>query len=246
MAYQALETGTAPNDGSGDTLRAGGTKINENFVEVYTALGSGTALSSGISASATVITLSSPVITDPTITGTSTITLDAETDIILDAKGGDIYLKDDGTIFGTLTNSGGNLTIKNSSSEVAAIQIAGDEVITFADDLLIKDAVTIGNASVADIMTLAATGIVTFKDDIVIKNGGTIGAASAATAITISSAGLATFSSSVVVNGTITGTSVKDEDNMASDSATHLASQQSIKAYADTKPGVGLIIALGG
>ena len=85
MAYQALETGTAPNDGSGDTLRAGGTKINENFVEVYTALGSGTALSSGISASATVITLSSPVITDPTITGTSTITLDAETDIILDA-----------------------------------------------------------------------------------------------------------------------------------------------------------------
>ena len=277
MAYQALETGTAPNDGSGDTLRAGGTKINANFVEVYTALGSGTALSSGISASATVITLSSPVITDPTITGTSTITLDAETDIILDAKGGDIYLKDDGTIFGTLVNNGGNLTIKNSSSETTAISIAGDEVVTLADDLIIKDggtigvtsattamtiastgivtlvddlilkdAATIGNASVADIITLASTGIVTFKDDVVIKDGGTIGSGTTATAITISSAGLVTFSSSVVVNGTITGTSVKDEDNMASDSATHLASQQSIKAYADTKPGVGLIIALGG
>ena len=181
-----------------------------------------------------------------TISSASTITLDAETDITLDAKGGDIYLKDDGTIFGTLTNSGGNLTIKNSSSEVEAIQIAGDEVVTFADDLLIKDAGTIGNASVADIMTLAATGIVTFKDDVVIKDGGTIGSGSTPAAITISSAGLATFSSSVVVNGTITGTSVKDEDNMASDSATHLASQQSINAYADTKPGVGLIIALGG
>ena len=262
MAKQALGIGTTADDGSGDTLRAGGTKINENFDELYDLMGDGTDLSSGISATASVVTLTAPSIggvvagtqtsatittlTSSTVSSGSTITLDAETDITLDAKGGDIYLKDDGTIFGTLTNSGGNLTIKNSSSEVAAIQIAGDEVITFADDLLIKDAGTIGNASVADIMTLAATGIVTFKDDIVIKNGGTIGAASAATAITISSAGLATFSSSVVVNGTITGTSVKDEDDMASDSATHLASQQSIKAYADTKPGVGLIIALGG
>ena len=40
---------------------------------------------------------------------------------------------------------------------------------------------------------------------------------------------------SAVLNGTISGTSIKDEDNMASDSATHLASQQSIKAYVDTK-----------
>tara|TARA_R110002020_G_scaffold4680_2_gene20117 strand:+ start:2186 stop:3517 length:1332 start_codon:yes stop_codon:yes gene_type:complete len=32
----------------------------------------------------------------------------------------------------------------------------------------------------------------------------------------------------------ISGTAIKDEDNMASDSATHLASQQSIKAYVDT------------
>ena len=31
----------------------------------------------------------------------------------------------------------------------------------------------------------------------------------------------------------ISGTAIKDEDNMASDSATHLASQQSIKAYVD-------------
>tara|TARA_Y100000296_G_scaffold53464_1_gene61242 strand:- start:458 stop:1789 length:1332 start_codon:yes stop_codon:yes gene_type:complete len=32
----------------------------------------------------------------------------------------------------------------------------------------------------------------------------------------------------------ISGTAIKDEDNMASNSATHLASQQSIKAYVDT------------
>jgi hypothetical protein len=38
-----------------------------------------------------------------------------------------------------------------------------------------------------------------------------------------------------VLNGTISGTSIKDEDNMASDSATHLATQQSIKAYVDSQ-----------
>ena len=40
---------------------------------------------------------------------------------------------------------------------------------------------------------------------------------------------------SAVLNGTISGTSIKDEDNMASDSATHLATQQSIKAYVDSQ-----------
>ena len=37
------------------------------------------------------------------------------------------------------------------------------------------------------------------------------------------------------LNGAVTGTSIKDEDNMASDSASHLATQQSIKAYVDSQ-----------
>jgi hypothetical protein len=40
---------------------------------------------------------------------------------------------------------------------------------------------------------------------------------------------------SPVLNSTISGTSIKDEDNMASDSASHLATQQSIKAYVDAE-----------
>jgi hypothetical protein len=45
-----------------------------------------------------------------------------------------------------------------------------------------------------------------------------------------------TFDGSVLtVTGTIAGSALKDEDNMASDSATHLASQQSIKAYVDSQ-----------
>ena len=39
---------------------------------------------------------------------------------------------------------------------------------------------------------------------------------------------------SPVLNSTISGTSIKDEDTMSSDSATHLATQQSIKAYVDS------------
>jgi len=40
---------------------------------------------------------------------------------------------------------------------------------------------------------------------------------------------------SPVLNSTISGTSIKDEDDMSSDSADHLATQQSIKAYVDTQ-----------
>ncbi len=63
MAYQSLGLGTTAGDGTGDTIRIGGDKINDNFVELYTLLGTGSALTSGISATATVVTLASPSIT---------------------------------------------------------------------------------------------------------------------------------------------------------------------------------------
>ena len=62
MAYQAIGLGSTADDGTGDTLRVGGDKANDNFVELYTLLGTGTALSSGISATATVVTLTAPTI----------------------------------------------------------------------------------------------------------------------------------------------------------------------------------------
>jgi hypothetical protein len=40
---------------------------------------------------------------------------------------------------------------------------------------------------------------------------------------------------SAVLNSTISGTSIKDEDDMSSNSASHLATQQSIKAYVDAQ-----------
>jgi len=39
MARQTINTGSAANDGTGDTLRGAATKINANFSELYTLLG---------------------------------------------------------------------------------------------------------------------------------------------------------------------------------------------------------------
>ena len=39
MTRQVISTGSSANDGTGDTLRSGATKINANFSELYTFLG---------------------------------------------------------------------------------------------------------------------------------------------------------------------------------------------------------------
>ena len=41
MTRQNISIGSSANDGTGDTLRQAGTKINENFVEIYQKLGGG-------------------------------------------------------------------------------------------------------------------------------------------------------------------------------------------------------------
>tara|TARA_B100000927_G_scaffold143711_1_gene115986 strand:+ start:4143 stop:5309 length:1167 start_codon:yes stop_codon:yes gene_type:complete len=48
MAFQGINTGSAPNDGTGDTLLAGGIKVNSNFTEIYSLLGDGSSLAVGV------------------------------------------------------------------------------------------------------------------------------------------------------------------------------------------------------
>ena len=45
MAKQTVGLGSSANDGTGDTLRSGGTKINSNFNEIYAEFGDGSTLS---------------------------------------------------------------------------------------------------------------------------------------------------------------------------------------------------------
>jgi hypothetical protein len=44
MAKQSLNVGSLANDGTGDSLRSGATKINANYTEIYSAIGNGSAL----------------------------------------------------------------------------------------------------------------------------------------------------------------------------------------------------------
>jgi hypothetical protein len=60
---------------------------------------------------------------------TGAFTVDAAADINLDAGGGDVVLKDDGTQFGSLTNTSGNLIIKSGTTTAATFSGAN---VTFA------------------------------------------------------------------------------------------------------------------
>ena len=80
-------------------------------------------------------TLTTPVITE--IDSGSTITLDATTDIVLDAGGADIFLKDGGTQFGKITNNSGELRFTSSSSDTTAMSFSGADV-TIAGDLTVS------------------------------------------------------------------------------------------------------------
>ncbi len=95
----------------------------------------------GIAATQTLTnkTLTTPVIAE--IDSGSTITLDATTDIVLDADGGDVFLKDDGTQYAALTNTSGNLIIKSGSTTAATFDGAN---VTFAGT------VTIGSAAISE------------------------------------------------------------------------------------------------
>ena len=55
-------------------------------------------------------------------------TVDASGDITLDAGGADVVLKDDGTTFGSLTNSSGELVIKSGSTPTAALTFSGANI----------------------------------------------------------------------------------------------------------------------
>ena len=69
-------------------------------------------------------TLTTPVIAE--IDSGSTITLDATTDIVLDADGGDVCFKDGGSTFGSATTTSGNLIIKSGTT--TALTFSGANV----------------------------------------------------------------------------------------------------------------------
>ena len=119
--------------------------------------------------------------------------------------------------------SGGNVTIASGQVKMVYLDGAGaGGAVVDAMASLELGTITVANltATTADINGGTADGVVI---------GGSTPAAITGTTVTANT--------SLTVNATTTITDILDEDNMASDSATALATQQSIKAYVDSQVG---------
>jgi len=125
----------------------------------------------------------------------------------------------------------GNLTL-GSTTAVSSVfdedNLASDSATALATQQSIKAYVdgrftqttTTVNTLATDGLTLSDNNVSANRsnDDLILSSSGT---------------------GSININGTVTGTGVLDEDDMASNSANHLATQQSIKAYVDSQSGGG-------
>ena len=69
MAKQSIGLGSTANDGTGDSLRVGGDKINDNFDEIYTTYGDGSTLTPFTTGTST-LTNKTINLTNNTLTGT--------------------------------------------------------------------------------------------------------------------------------------------------------------------------------
>jgi len=156
--------------------------------------------------SSTGVNITRLIADDVTVLLDSTDAQDSDWWIIVDA--------DQGASANDPLEIGNNATVGTSP----AISIASTMIVTLADDLIIKDAGTIGSASAPTAMGISSGGIVTFVDDILIKDAGTIGSASATTAIGIASTGIVTFVDDILIKdaGTIGSASSTSAISIAS------------------------------
>ncbi len=115
-----------------------------------------------------------------TITNDGTdITLDSSGDIILDADGADVTLKDDGTTFGSLTQSGGELLIKSGSTPTTALTFSGANVtaagnLTVGGDLDVTGSFDMSDANITNIGSIALDTITNDGTDITLDSSGDI------------------------------------------------------------------------
>jgi trimeric autotransporter adhesin len=151
MANQVIGLGTVENDGTGDNLRVALDKVNDNFLEIYTLIGDASSLTSGISATATVVTLTAPTISGVvggTITSATITTLTGTT-----FNAGTLALS-----AGSITDSSGAISFGNENLTTtgvvtaASLDISGNVDV---DGTLETDALTIDGVSLSE--TIADT-----------------------------------------------------------------------------------------
>ena len=175
MAIQGIGTGSSPNDGTGDNLRAAGGKINDNFSELYGYFGDGTTLSRGTwnIVSSGINTLSSVGI------GTTNPRFALEVGAV-GASGTSLYVNGDARVTGILTVGSSSVTLNGSTNEITVgtgITINGNTGIISATQVTIAGE-TLTGAGVTSLVagsniTLSgSTGQVTISS----SGGGSAGA----------------------------------------------------------------------
>ena len=138
MARKVVGIGTNPNDGTGDNLRVGAGKINDNFIELYTAFGDGSTLTSGTA----VFTTASQTLTNKVINASNNTLSNIANS--------------------ALTNS--TISIKDDSSTIDTVALG--EILTFEGGSGITTTVTANKVSFAtdgSIVTETSTDILTNK-----------------------------------------------------------------------------------
>ena len=131
--------------------------------------------------------------------------------LTIDSAGGTITLDDNVTISGNLTVSGTTTTVDSTT-----VSIQNAFVFEGATDDAHETTLTTVDPTADRTISLPnATGTLVLNDNSATLTNKTL--------------------TSAVLNTAVSGSAILDEDNMASDSATQLATQQSIKAYVDSQ-----------
>ena len=172
-----------------------------------------------------------------TVSATDTLTIELDTSSpitftspVLNTSVSGTAILDEDTMS---SNSDTQLATQQSIKAYVDNQISGlSSTLTIRDDSSTTDTVTIGT----DTLSFAGgTGITSVVSD----NTVTFNIDSTVTTLTGSQVLTNKTLTSAVLNTGVSGTAILDEDNMASNSDTQLATQQSIKAYVDANSGGG-------
>ncbi len=163
MAKLSINLGTNPNDGTGDNLRGGGTKINANFTEIYNSLGDGSNLINSFTIADTTSTTSTIALgetlkfvggsgIDATVSG-DTVTL--ATDNTIMTGSGTVTMTNKSMALGTNTLTGTTAQFNTALTDGDFVTQAGSETITNKD--LTSATNTFSPITIADTSSTATT-----------------------------------------------------------------------------------------